>query len=44
MRFKFFKKRGVTNTSDTPSTPITPPVDDVCFVECFNERGNHNTR
>jgi len=29
MRFKFFKKRGVTNTSDTPSTPITPPVDDV---------------
>lgn len=29
MRFKFFKKRGVTNTSDTPTTPITPPVDDV---------------
>lgn len=29
MRFKFFKKRGVTNTRDTPTTPITPPVDDV---------------
>lgn len=29
MRFKFFKKRGVTNTGDTPTTPITPPVDDV---------------
>lgn len=29
MKFKFFKKRGVTNTRDTPTTPITPPVDDV---------------
>lgn len=29
MRFKFFKKRGVTNTRETSTTPITPPVDDV---------------
>lgn len=34
--FAFFRKRGSTNISGTPPTPITPPVDDVLLSALIN--------